>query len=147
MLSHCLFNNTVMEMSQKTVRKVLCSHLQWDRLSLSQQTSATSCLPWWDAGPLQGGSLSLPGYLTLERRGPGSPSTAHLVRTEQARKQLNFCTSWRNSFPVSPFPVKRLLSSRGEQERRAYRFSLPSASTCCKCLGESRLSQCLGCRL
>lgn len=38
----------------------------------------------------------------------GSPSAAHVVRTEQGRKQLNFCTSWKNSFTVSPSPVKKV---------------------------------------
>lgn len=42
MFSHCLFNDPVMEMSGKAVGRVLCPRLQWDRLGVSQQISATS---------------------------------------------------------------------------------------------------------
>lgn len=50
--------------------------------------------------------MSLPSYLTLERHVPGSPSTARLVG--QSKLENNFCTSWKNSSTVSPFPVKKV---------------------------------------
>lgn len=144
MFSYSLFNNPVMEMS---VTRVLCASLQQDRLSLTQHTSATNCLPWWDARPLQGNWLSLPSPVLPGNMCQGAQIQPLFSGQCKLDNNSTSALAGRTASLFIPFQKGRLLSSRDEQERHAYRFPLPSASTQCKYLGERGLTQSLNCRL
>lgn len=136
MFSYSLFNNPVMEMSGRAMRRVLCASLQQDRLSLSQHMSATNCLLWWDARPLQGDWLSLPSPVLPGKMCQEAQTQPFLSGQCKLHNNSTSALAGRTASLFVPFQKGRLLSSRDEQEKHAYRFPLPLASTYCKYLGK-----------